>query len=558
VFAAALEDVDRTAFLPGTLGHALYNQAVAEAFAERLEVVDPHAWADLQDDLVPVDGSGDRIVQEGGRWVVNGDADDSNHIRLYAGAGDGYVVEVGHPGPDGELVYERQALTRDQADDLLIRSGGGDNVIEVHPEVDLAVSIVTGDGDDLIGWEDGNPAYRQGGGGDQTTFLGGGDNVVYGGAGDDRIYGGDGDDYIQNGGGDNHLEAGGGAVNVIYGGAGDDVIIGSATGDDVLLGGSGDDRIEGVGGDNVIFGGSGDDLLIGGEGRDRLITGEGTNTVIGSGDDTVISGGGDRVHGAGETVTIEIDPAVGDTAISLERPGWMSDAEYAAWRERVEIDLDLFRATPSGQEGMRALDEAVDGNRTILGRQREIVIAPYLESGDRDRPTSRYTTEVWLFGGDGLSSGNSLGGNYASPPQATDGDAVVNYGPAHIDALDSRPPAASLYHELAHSFDQLTGGTEGGTYTEMLLDADGEVLREREAPMAEVNAVGIVDADGEIITRPSAGGVDHPPELTENALREELGWAHRPSYTMDPASYPEGARLRFVIDGVVVETEGNG
>ena len=133
---------------------------------------------------------------------------------------------------------------------------------------------------------------------------------------------------------------------------------------------------------------------------------------------------------------------------------------------------------------------------------------------------------------------NGLPGSFAAPPNnphSTDGDASVHYNTWSPTALDERPPVASLYHELAHSFDQVSGGTRPGDYTETLVDDEGEVVDTHTAPMAEINSVGHdLDGDGDLDTQSSDGGRHHPTALTENALRDDLGWDRRPSYTFSP------------------------
>lgn len=55
------------------------------------------------------------------------------------------------------------------------------------------------------------------------------------------------------------------------------------------------------------------------------------------------------------------------------------------------------------------------------------------------------------------------------------------------------------------------------------------------APRAELNSVGYdLDGDGDIDTRPSAGDRDHPSQLTENSVRDDLGWPRRRAYGTPP------------------------
>jgi hypothetical protein len=105
---------------------------------------------------------------------------------------------------------------------IVLDARGGNDLILLGPNVDLAAEIYGGAGNDLI----------------------------TGGGGDDRIYGEDGSDLLLGLSGNDRLD----------GGAGDDFLFGGL-GNDVLIGGLGDDW---------LFGGIGVDDLDGGSGRNRL------------------------------------------------------------------------------------------------------------------------------------------------------------------------------------------------------------------------------------------------------------------------------------------------
>src|SRR5699024_6831579 len=66
---------------------------------------------------------------------------------------------------------------------LEIRSYGGDDVIEVPPEVDLNIRAYAGSGDDNY-FGGGHPGASVGGSGDDYIDLGDGDDVAFAGAGD--------------------------------------------------------------------------------------------------------------------------------------------------------------------------------------------------------------------------------------------------------------------------------------------------------------------------------------------------------------------------------------
>lgn len=479
---------------------------------------------------------------DGERWIVNG-TDQPDHVRLTVDEDGRYVLVVGTLDPaTGRITYHDEVvLTDHQAANLTIRTGGGNDVVEVHPDVRISLRIWTGDGDDVVGWTDGTGVPRVGGGGDLEVFLGDGDDIAFGGAGDDRIYGGAGRDTIDGGDGDDLL-VGGDGNDTLYGGRGDDVLHGGA-GDDYLDGGSGNDRLDGGAGDDVLSGGRGDDVLYGGDGDDVLIGGRGADRVDGGrGDNTVYTSGDDRIRNAADTVIVEVTGEPGRTAISTPQPDWMSDEAYHAWLERIDADLETLTHLPSGNEGLRALDDAHDRSAGstfdflpwVDGSGTHVVILPY---GSQSGAES-HSIEA-------LMNGGRLPGSYAGPPgYGGHDDAVVNYGTLHPEALDERPPLASLYHELSHSFDQISGGTRSGDYTEVLVDEDGNELRRNSSPMAEINAVGFdLDGDGSIDTQTSGDGSHHPEGLTENALRDDLGRPRRPSYTIPPDDIPEGGRI---------------
>lgn len=125
-----------------------------------------------------------------------------------------------------------------------------------------------------------------------------------------------------------------------------------------------------------------------------------------------------------------------------------------------------------------------------------------------DEDADGFSVEDWL-------SGDHLGGNYASPPGGDlKEDSLVNAGGTHPAALDDRPPVASLYHEMSHAYDQISGGTPDGDYDP--LDSDD--------------------------------GSTHPGAFTENALRDDLGWDNRESYTLVPG-HGEDVIVRYEDDG---------
>jgi len=495
-------------------------------------------------------GGGQGLVFDGERWILDAGVSgggDGVHVQVYERDGQ-LFARVGELQPDGTILYADEiALTEEQAANLTIRTTDDHDYISLPPDATVRITVWARDGDDLVGGggdasDDSsgeNPGVGVGGGGSDTIFGGDGDDILLGGAGHDTIYGGDGSDSIDGQDGYDTL-FGGDDFDVVYGGRDGDLLHGGE-GDDYLEGGSGEDLLDGSAGNDTLSGGRGDDVLDGGEGHDHLLGGRGTDVVAGGGGfDTATGEDGDIDLDVDRKITIELTGDPGSYAVITPQPDWMTDAEYEAWLERIDSDLELLRTTPSGREGLAALDEAShdsDSRWNPFDSDRRVIVVPYGDADrvawidtDGDRHKDRaYEVADWL-------SGRGLPGNYASPPGGADGHhATVSAGGLHNHALDDRPPVASMYHELAHSYDQISGGTPSGDYTEILVDEDGNEVRRGTAPRAELNSVGMdLDGDGDIDTYPSRGGRDHPVALTENALRDDIGVDPRPSYTIVP------------------------
>jgi len=470
------------------------------------------------------------VVEVGGKPIVLG-SDVADHIQVIP-SGNGLLIRVGHVGLNGTIAYREQQISTDCFSELVIRSGSGNDVIEVPPEVRLSITAMTGDGNDLY-FGGGQPGVSAGSGGADQIFLGEGDDVAFGGAGDDVIDGGDGVDVIDGQDGADTI-VGGAGFDTLYGGRDNDTLRGGS-GTDYLEGGSGDDHLDGEDGADTLSGGRDDDILTGGGGDDAMFGGRGTDGYDGGDgvDRAFVESGESDANTA--SITIELTGSPGDQVIDLVQPSWMSDDAWNAWQERIDSDLELLRSTPSGREGLTALDEVSLDTDSSWGfwtgnDYRHIRIVPYGE----DTFYAGGSVLEWLNTGGGLEGAK---GNYASPPGgALDDDALVNAGGMHPRALDDRPPVASLYHELSHSYDQLGGGTPNGTFTEKLVDEDtGAVVQSGSGDLTEYSAVGQdSDGDGDYDPVPTDSGRSHPGALTENALRHDLGWDNREGYIFVP------------------------
>lgn len=164
-----------------------------------------------------------------GTLVVDG----TLHVLGSSTGGDTVNVSVS----GGNLVVNNgsgsQSFSLGSVSELNIRTGGGNDIINIAAAVTVPTTVDAGDGNDII----------IGGGGRSVLIGGAGNDIIYGGAGDDVLLGGTGNDLILGGGG-NDVLVGGEGVDILEGGAGRDVLIGGI-GNDALLGGDGEDILVG-------------------------------------------------------------------------------------------------------------------------------------------------------------------------------------------------------------------------------------------------------------------------------------------------------------------------
>jgi hypothetical protein len=364
---------------------------------------------------------------------------------------------------------------------LVVRGGAGADVVSVDP----AAGPLT-----LLG---GAGADRLTGGNGADTLLGlWGDDVLHGGGGADHASGGTGDDYVDGGSGPDLLDGGDGH-DTVYGLAGADVILGGG-GRDYLDGGPGEDRLAGGAARDALVGGAGADTVHGGPGDDRLYGGGDRDTLRGGGGaDVAYAQPDDHVTGAARHPVPA--PPVADLGAVIRVVG---SPEFAA---RVGSDLDALGSSPRGQEMLAALRAAHEASRSPLA----------------DWPA----VGAFVPAGDGLQIRETAVANgFASEGSAGPARATVDYNPTYRGVAGGSPVTV-LFHELAHAYDVLHGTLAEGTHRGP--DNPG-------VPNAERVAVGLpIDDDGDPSTPPRQDP-RHPPGLTENALRAELGLSHRPAY----------------------------
>lgn len=392
------------------------------------------------------------------------------HTYVNTGAGDDHVKITIDPATGDQIVDVNGTTYRVPKDqEIVVRTGEGGDVVEVPKGTRVNVTILGGEGDDKV----------QGGDGRDTILGGDGEDEVQAGAGDDVVLGGTGRDYVDGQTG-NDLLAGGAGDDTVYGLDGDDRILGGS-GTDYLEGGKDKDVVHGGSGDDVVSGGRDDDTLFGAGGDDVVYAGAGTDaTYGGTGDDTANQEAGDTGEEVERTVTVQIS----DTARFINIEG---SPEFVA---RVEADLDMLRSSPAGQQMLAAMQQEHDDSGFLGMFQEGVTI--------REHP-----------GGDN---------NTADP----DGN-VIEYSPRRDESVDDRPPIVGLYHEMAHVYDYMTGNYDDSEYH----GADGQ---DDGIEQGERTAVGLpVDHDDDPNT-PEQRDPDHPYPLTENGLRDELGWDRREHY----------------------------
>ncbi len=301
------------------------------------------------------------------------------HYFVLDDADNTVTISDGVGGQVSLVVDGKPAVVFMPADQILIASEGGDDVITVDPNVTANVQVDAGAGDDRIVSSSGNDTLI-GGSGSDTLIAGAGNDVLDSTEGNDLLDGGSGDDEYRfhrfsdktlvdtqgidtlnfsavdgdpnssdgiainlgiddgspqpvhttgsvslNGQFENVIGSafadqviGNDQPNEIFGGPGDDSVVGSG-GQDTLAGGEGDDTITGGdGGGDSIDGGSGDDTIISGDGDDDTIFGgPGDDSIQGSGGSDTLSGGeGNDTITGGDGGGESIEGGSGDDTIT--------------------------------------------------------------------------------------------------------------------------------------------------------------------------------------------------------------------------------------------------
>ncbi|MEV0649120.1 M91 family zinc metallopeptidase [Phytomonospora sp. NPDC050363] len=396
---------------------------------------------------------------------------------------------------------------------LTIRTGAGDDVVDVDTGAS-PITVLGGDGAEKVTAKGGPHTVLTGGGDDKVNGgsyvgtgsgndeiqAGDGDDVIAGGTGNDEIYGGKGADSIDGGSGDDYVDGQDGD-DVLHGGDDADIVYG-LDGVDRIFGGAGADYLEGGKDDDLAAGGSGADIVSGGRGADTLLGGHDPDVIYGGRDRDTVDGGtsDDRVYVQAEDVTAGPPAERHDVEIVDSEIAVIEGSEEFA--DRVQADLDLFGASPTGRQMLENLEQRMEESRgDDLIDDRRLIIKEFDESNGR---------------------ASNLGG-----------DATLSINPEYRGS--SGRPSVVLYHELAHAYDYLNGTGEGGSHTDPA-NPDVDPKTGDPVPKDERQAVGLPidptmngtepDPDkGRYVIDP-----EHPIQFTENGLRQEFGLGPRSHY----------------------------
>lgn len=413
--------------------------------------------------------------------VVTGD--NSDVIKITPSSGDDIHLEV-----NGTHYLLKINNHEDYPEQLHIKSKSGDDYINVDPRVTVPITIEGGRGQDRI------------------EALGSGETRVYGGAGDDDITLGSGDSYAEGNSGNDKMRGGTGKT-VMYGNNGDDLMFsgyGRKGTFSYMDGGKGNDTMIGASPFNLMHGGPDVDLMYS-IGPTTFYTGRGRDIVLANhASDKVYADAGDRVaRVAGSSLRqVEISDA-GHKAFKVEG----SDK----FKQQTQDDLEFFRNSPVAQTMLTELDQAAEFNSSPVILRETTARTNYSFANHFTREHDKQLKEY-----DDLAESPLIGFIHGNTKGSAATGAAINNNPGFIFR---EPPVISLYHEMAHAYNGAHGTFLPGQTEE-------EPNLERQAVGLETHAPAF-DFDNDPTTPPTT---TNPKAFTENALREETGFARRNSY----------------------------
>jgi hypothetical protein len=418
-----------------------------------------------------------------------------NDVVINTGVGDDKVTITVDPETGDQLVTVNGTTLRyPPGAHIIMRTGEGNDEINVPTGTRVDLTLLGGEGDDRI---------HSGDGRDVVLGLDGRDRIESG-AGDDRVSGGADRDYLDGYRG-NDVLAGGLGDDTVYGLSGDDSISGGE-GRDYLEGGTGNDRIAGGADNDMISGGRDDDTIYAGGGADTVYTGHGADRVDGGSGASSVPGrpDGDLVYGQPDDSTEGVERVV---TVEIKDLGKHITIEGSdEFKERVQADLDMLRASPRGQMMLGALDQAHESTKAIAADWP--ILGGVAYQGD-----TFTIKEMTIDNGRALPNDTTFIRTWSQHPS-------IEYNPRFTTLYDG-PPVVVLYHEMSHVYDFEFSGLDDRTYTGP--DNPG-------VPNYERAAAGLpIDHDGDPNT-PDIIDPNQPFEYTENGLRDELGAPPRPRY----------------------------
>ncbi len=470
------------------------NEGVVDWVKEKIkDAYESVFGADKLSKEATVTKSGDKTI------IQTGSKDDQINITQDPKTGDVTVAVNG----------EKQTFSGKDKDNLVIKAGDGNDVIQVDKNVTVKLTLEgEGGNDEITVAKDsttghdidggaGDDKLNGGGGADNIKGAGGADTIEAG-AGDDTVDGGDGRDYTNGSTGKDTL-SGAGGDDVIYGGDGEDTIDGG-DGNDYLEGSKGNDAVTGGKGNDILSGGLDDDKLSGGDGDDTLYAGKGNDDVKGDkGNNKIYAEKGDTLEKSSKgvkntVVTVDLSKAVGSKVV-VEG----SDE----FKERVEADLEMLRSSPTGRQMFASFDgtgKTVTIKETTGGNG-----ATFPDRGVAGKPQPWYDT--------------------ANKKNGAAVDGIISYNPSRVTSGgNDRPPIVGLYHEMGHAWDYTHGTLRDGTYGGTDATDSGSVnIRERVATGLTI------DHDGDPAT-PERIDPLHPKRFSENGIRDEMNLPDRPHY----------------------------
>lgn len=488
----------------------LVNNVSFKSSQKPFVVTDASAYkegSDVQEMAYALAGSSDRDDVDLSDYTVLKASDSDNQINISRRSGGGLVVTV-----DGQ----EQEFTTEEARNLIIDGGAGNDNIVADDDIRAALHIVGGKGDDTIVTGQGKDIVYDNYGANNISTKDGDDTVIANQLdykdGEsvredkrnvfqrfwDKITGNDEQEHavkgnVINGGNGNDYLEGGLGQDTINGGAGNDVIYG-LDGDDKINGGAGDDYIDGGRGNDTINGGAGNDKLFGGVGNDKINGGTGNDVIAGGvGEDTVNASSGankvtadkqDAVNANDDSTISYLESAKIPRKIKIE-----GDAGYTA---RVQSDLDTLASIEPGQAMYNGLSE---NGRKVTIRSTDGGNVCY------------YNGNTAVLKDDGSAN------------RGSDSTVAYNRSRVRIGGSDwgERPPVVGMFHEMSHSYD-----AGAGILDDRLFNYDGTRAESGSVKAAELQAVGLGEVTDQVQMNPEG--------ISENDLRAALDLVRRNRY----------------------------